>query len=631
MSQNILLSAIALFAPFLSIFIIGIFTRSNKTLSAIVAILAISVSTIITFILYFKNIYGVKAETYYFTWLITDYFNLKFGILFDSLTLGMMIVVCVVSLLVHIYSWGYMHGEKGLSRYYAWLSLFSWAMLLFVVSPTLLQAFFGWELVGAASFLLIGFWFYKPEAAAAAKKAFVMTRFGDFGFFVGLLILLVSFGNLDFGVLNQLGKSPAVSQSLLTISAILIFMGIMGKSAQFPLHAWLPDAMEGPTPVSALIHAATMVAAGIYLIARAFGFFSASPFAMEFIAVVGIITSFVAATIALVQNDVKKVMAYSTISQLGLMVSVLGAGGYKAGVFHLFSHAFFKALLFLCAGSLIHHFNTNDMWEMAEKGGVRKMKITLTTLIIGSLALAGIFPMAGFFSKDAIIVAFEQNHKEVFAYLTMLISFMTAYYTFRMIFVLLSPERAEHHHVEHSEEGHHGEHHGHDSPANMTIPLIILAIFSVFFGFVDTPLLGGYFDKFLLDKHEVEHLHWGVMIKSTIVALAGIGFAYYQFGGKSGRREGFAEKIGFVRSLLENKYYIDDFYFLLVRGVVIPFATILNWIDRKVINDTGVNGTGNIVIYSGKFFSKLMNGMLQRYLGTSVALIIFILFLWQLI
>ncbi len=630
MSQNILLTVLAVFAPFVSIFIIGILTRNHKMLSAFVAILAISLSTVITFYLYFSNMQGVKAETYYFTWLVTDYFSLKFGVLFDALSLGMMIVVCLVSLLVHIYSLGYMHGEKGLARFYAWLSLFSWAMLLFVISPTLLQAFFGWELVGAASFLLIGFWFHKPEAAAAAKKAFVMTRFGDFGFFVGLLILLVSFGNIDFGVLNQLGKSPAVNHSLLTACALLIFMGIMGKSAQFPLHAWLPDAMEGPTPVSALIHAATMVAAGIYLIARAFGFFSSSPFAMEFIAVVGIITSFVAATIALVQDDVKKVMAYSTISQLGLMVSVLGAGGYKAGVFHLFSHAFFKALLFLCAGSLIHHFNTNDMWEMAEKGGVRKMKITLTTLIIGSLALAGIFPMAGFFSKDAIIVAFEQNHKEAFAYLTMLISFMTAYYTFRMIFVLLSPEPAHHHENCHEEHGH-SEHHGHDSPYNMTIPLIILAVFSVFFGFLDTPMLGGYFDKFLLNKHEVEHLHWGVMVKSTIVAVAGIAFAYIQFAGKTGRREGFVEKVGFIKNLLVNKYYIDDFYFLLVRGFVIPFATVLNWIDRKIINDTGVNGTGNIVIYSGRFVSRLMNGMLQRYLGTSFAILIFILFLWQII
>lgn len=630
MSENIKLVAMAVFSPFLSLLFIAIVGRLSKKLSAFVAILAISISMILTIMLYAKNFYGTPAEeVYYFQWLITDYFTLKFGLLFDSLTLGMMFIVCTVSLLVHIYSIGYMHGDKGLARFYAWLSLFSWAMLVFVVSPTLLQAFFGWELVGAASFLLIGFWFHKPEAAAAAKKAFVMTRFGDFGFFVGLLLILVNLGNVDFGVLNQMGKNLGVTQTFVTATSLLIFMGIMGKSAQFPLHAWLPDAMEGPTPVSALIHAATMVAAGIYLIARAYGFFSASHFTMEFIATVGILTSFIAATIALVQNDVKKVMAYSTISQLGLMISVLGGGGYKAGVFHLFTHAFFKALLFLCAGSLIHHFNTNDMWEMAEKGGVRKMKITLTTLIIGALALAGVFPFAGFFSKDAIIVAFEQNGKEIFAYAVMAVSFLTAYYTFRMIFVLLSPEPEEK--EVHDHDSHGQPHHGHDSPANMTIPLIILAFFAVFVGFIDTPWLGGYFDKFLLKKDVVEHLHWGVMVKSTVVVLLGIGLAYYEFAGKRGRREGFAEKIGWLKALFVNKYYIDDFYYLVVRGLVLPFSTVLNWIDRKIINDTGVNGTGNLVLHAGRFLSMLMNGMLQRYLGTSVALLLLIVFLWQLI
>ncbi len=626
MSGNITLATWVVLCPFISLLVIGVLTRSYKKLSALVAIFAISVSTLLATILYIKNIYGVPQEIHYFEWLITDYFTLKFGILVDSLSMGMMMVVCIVSLLVHIYSWGYMEGEPGLSRYYAWLSLFSWAMLVFVVSPTLLQAFFGWELVGAASFLLIGFWYYKPEAAQAARKAFVMTRFGDFGFFAGLLILLVVVGNIDFNVLNMLGKNMGVTPKLITITALLIFMGIMGKSAQFPLHAWLPDAMEGPTPVSALIHAATMVAAGIYLIARAYGFFSASPFAMEFIAFVGILTSFIAATIALVQNDVKKVMAYSTISQLGLMVAALGAGGYKAGVFHLFSHAFFKALLFLCAGSLIHHFHTNDMWEMAEKGGVRNMKITITTLIIGALALSGCPPFAGFFSKDAILVAFETNEKHFFMYATLLISFLTTYYTFRMIFVLLSPEPKDKH--SHSKE-HHG--HGHDSPANMTIPLIILAVFSVFFGFIDTPLMSGYFDKFLMNKHEVEHLHWSVMIKSFIIFLAGISFAYVQFAGKTGYREGFAEKVGWIKALLINKYYVDDFYFVIVRGLIYPFASVLNWIDRKVINDTGVNGSGNLVIISGRFISGLMNGLLQRYIGTSLVILILLVFLWQLI
>jgi len=626
MSENITLATWVVLCPFISLLTIGVLTRSYKKLSALVAISAISVSTLLATILYIKNINGLTQEIHYFEWLITDYFTLKFGILVDSLSLGMMMVVCIVSLLVHIYSWGYMEGESGLSRYYAWLSLFSWAMLVFVVSPTLLQAFFGWELVGAASFLLIGFWYHKPEAAQAARKAFVMTRFGDFGFFAGLLILLVVVGNIDFNVLNLLGKNMGVTPKLITITALLIFMGIMGKSAQFPLHAWLPDAMEGPTPVSALIHAATMVAAGIYLIARAYGFFSASPFAMEFIAFVGILTSFIAATIALVQNDVKKVMAYSTISQLGLMVAALGAGGYKAGVFHLFSHAFFKALLFLCAGSLIHHFHTNDMWEMAEKGGVRNMKITITTLIVGALALSGCPPFAGFFSKDAILVAFETNEKHFFMYATLLIGFLTTYYTFRMIFVLLSPEPQNSH--KHGVE-HHG--HGHDSPANMTIPLIILAVFSVFFGFVDTPLMNGYFDKFLMNKHEVEHLHWSVMIKSFVVFLAGISFAYVQFAGKTGYREGFAEKIGFIKVLLVNKYYVDDFYFLIVRGLIYPFASILNWIDRKVINDTGVNGSGNLVIISGRFISGLMNGLLQRYIGTSLVILLLLVFLWQLI
>jgi NADH-quinone oxidoreductase subunit L len=643
MSDSIRLTLIAVFSPLAALFVIAVFTRTSRVASAAVSTASILVSLGCSLLLLAGSGHrGIAPVTESITWLTTDAFTLRFGILLDSLSAGMIFVVCVVSALVHIYSLSYMAGDKGLVRYYAWLSLFSWAMLFFVVSPTLLQAFFGWELVGAASFLLIGFWYVKPEAAQASRKAFVMTRFGDFGFMVAVILLLTTLGNVEFESLNRIANGPAMSPGFVTLCALLLFMGVMGKSAQFPLHTWLPDAMEGPTPVSALIHAATMVAAGIYLIARMYGFFSASALAMEVMAAVGITTALVGASIALVQDDVKKVMAYSTISQLGIMVCALGCGAYRPGVFHLFTHAFFKALLFLCAGSLIHHFGTNDMWEMAKKGGAKSMPVTGPTLIAGALALAGVVPFAGFFSKDAIVGALEMSSHGIYANLILLVGFVTAYYTFRMVFVLFVPAAggtAKTGAVSHGPKEDHGpdspdihdSHHGSDSPAPMTVPLLILAFFSVSAGFLDTPLLKGIFTTFLtMGAEEGESLHLAVMVKSTGVALFGIALAYLHFGRRRAARRGFLSRAPVLERIIANKYYLDDLYGLIVRGGLYPFAAVLNWIDRKVINDTGINGSGNLVVIAGRRISRQMNGLFQRYIVLTVfAVLAVIVYIWQ--
>jgi NADH-quinone oxidoreductase subunit L len=639
MSDPIRLTLIAVFSPLAALFVIAVFARTSRAASAAVSTASILVSLGCSLLLLAGSGHrGIAPVTADITWLATDAFTLRFGILLDSLSAGMIFVVCVVSALVHIYSLSYMAGDKGLARYYAWLSLFSWAMLFFVVSPTLLQAYFGWELVGAASFLLIGFWYAKPEAAQASRKAFVMTRFGDFGFMVAVLLLLTTLGNVDFESLNRIAKGSALAPGFVTLCALLVFMGVMGKSAQFPLHTWLPDAMEGPTPVSALIHAATMVAAGIYLIARMHGFFSASAFAMEVMAAVGMTTALVAASIALVQDDVKKIMAYSTISQLGIMVCALGCGAYRPGVFHLFTHAFFKALLFLCAGSLIHHFGTNDMWEMAKKGGARSMPVTGPTLIVGALALAGVAPFAGFFSKDAIVGVLEGSSHGIYASLILLVGFVTAYYTFRMVFVLFVPAPGKTEKAGAVSRGARGDHggdshesrHGADSPAAMTVPLLILAFFSASAGFLDTPLLKGIFTTFLtMGAEEGEPLHLAVMVKSTAVALAGIGLAYAHFGRRRAARRGFLSKVPAFEKIVANKYYLDDLYGLIVRGGLYPFAAVLNWIDRKVINDTGINGSGNLVVVAGRQISRQMNGLFQRYIVLTVfAVLAVVLYIW---
>ena len=414
------------------------------------------------------------------SWLVVGDLNIHLGLIVDSLTAVMLVVVTGVSLMVQIYSQGYMHGDPGYHRYYAWMSLFTASMLGVVMADNLLLVFVFWELVGLCSYLLIGFWFHRPAARNAATKAFVVTRLGDFGFLAAILVLFYNTGTFDIAELHSLAITGALAGTTLTWAAIGIFSGAVGKSAQFPLHVWLPDAMEGPTPVSALIHAATMVAAGIFLVARTFPLFEHSIEALTTVAIIGGFTALFAATMGLVMTDIKRVLAYSTISQLGYMMLGLGAGGIAIGIFHLFNHAFFKALLFLGAGSVNHATGTFDLRLM---GGLRKvMPWTYATFLIASLSIAGIWPLAGFWSKDEILASSLANQPILF-YLAMLTVFMTAFYMFRVVFLTFGGEYRGG-----GSEAHSGK--PHESPSVMVIPMAILAILAVVYGWLN--VTGGF-------------------------------------------------------------------------------------------------------------------------------------------
>ncbi|MDO8489582.1 MAG: NADH-quinone oxidoreductase subunit L, partial [Candidatus Omnitrophota bacterium] len=443
--------------------IISLFIRRSDRIAAAISVLSILFSLLSSAIIFFTIISAPANYEYKIPWLnlLAD-FKIEVGVLLNPISAVMLLVVCLVSLLVQVYSIGYMKADAGFRKYYAFLSLFSFSMLGLVIANNFLQMYIFWELVGLSSYLLIGHWYHKLAAANAAKKAFIVTRFGDFGFLIAILILATKTGTFNFLQLEHIFSQGLLSQATITMVALLMFAGAVGKSAQFPLHVWLPDAMEGPTPVSALIHAATMVAAGVYLVARAYFIFSMSATALFVIAVIGAFTAFFAGSIALVQDDIKKVLAYSTVSQLGYMMLGLGVGAFTAGFFHLITHASFKALLFLGAGSVIHAMGTNDIWKMG--GLYKKMKVTTLTFLIGGLALAGIFPTSGYFSKDAILIqVFNSGHYFLFAMAIVTVGF-TAFYVARLFFVVfLSTDKF-------------GTNHPQESPAVMCVPLIILAI-----------------------------------------------------------------------------------------------------------------------------------------------------------
>ena len=422
----------------------------------------------------------------------------------------MLTIVAVVACLVQIYSLGYMAGDPGYSRYYAFQSLFAWAMMNNVIAGSMLQLFVFWELVGLASYFLIGFYYEKWSASQAGKKAFVMNRVGDVGFFLGLILLLIGFGNLGIPELNHAASANGLPQNLITLSALLIFCGVVGKSAQFPLLTWLPDAMEGPTPVSALLHSATMVAAGVYMFSRIFPFFAASPDAMAVALAIGTITMLLSSTMAMVTYDLKQVWAYSTISQLGFMVMALSAGGYFAGVFHLTTHAGFKSLLFLCSGIFIHEFHTNDMRIIGKQGG-RRLTIPMVCITVGALALSGVFPFSGFFSKEAILGILAAQPNKIWLAAGLFGAVLTAYYSFRLIFFILFPKDGieEKHHDEHADASHEheGEHHGYIFWA-MAIPVMILATVTLVLGFVEHPIehfLLGHSVQAHAAQHAAEH------------------------------------------------------------------------------------------------------------------------------
>jgi len=522
--------------------------------------------------------------TYTFHWLTVGSRTFQVGYQVTHLNALMMVVVSLVSVLVLLFSKGYMHKDERFSVFYQYLNLFVFSMLGLVVSPNLLQLYVFWELVGVCSYLLVGFWYFKPEAALAAKKSFIVTRIGDVGLFTGIILLFLSAGSFDYHTIFQaagahkLGLSWISNNGLITLSAILIFIGAVGKSAQFPLHVWLPDAMEGPTPVSALIHAATMVAAGVYLVARMYPLFALSPTALSTVAWIGGITALMASLIALTQRDIKRVIAYSTISQLGYMMMALGVGGYVYGVFHLMTHAFFKALLFLAAGSVIHAVDTQDLFEM---GGLsKKLPVTTWTFLAGALALAGIVPFAGFWSKDDILVVTLQSGHTVLYVFGLVAAFATAFYIFRVFFLTFTGEPRVMEKYNHAHEG----------SWVMTLPLVVLAVLATVAGFFNSPLNGYGLEKYLFGDSSTGTigttvaLNVGMMAVSVVVGLLGIALAALLYWRKLADPARLAQRMGFLYQLSFRKFYLDELYYAMVVSTGKFVAAVVDFVDRYLID-----------------------------------------------
>ncbi|MEE8576601.1 MAG: NADH-quinone oxidoreductase subunit L [candidate division Zixibacteria bacterium] len=635
MTQHAYLIALA---PLLSFVMIIFFLRWKEKLAAGWSIASILASWCMSVVVLIETI-GRHGEAYENFFYITafDSINFELGILIDPLTAVMLIVVTTVASCVHIYSLGYMHGDPRFSRFFSYLSLFCFSMLGLVLANNFFMIFIFWELVGLTSYLLISFWFEKKSAADAGKKAFLTTRIGDLGFIVGLLLIATYAGTFNYGAIFEKVGAGAIPSPVLIAASIFIFCGAVGKSAQFPLHVWLPDAMEGPTPVSALIHAATMVVAGVYLVARGMALYVGAPEAAMVVAIIGMATSFLAASIALVQNDIKRVLAYSTVSQLGYMIMALGLYGYDvgmdpsahspgfyAGTFHLMTHAFFKGLLFLGAGSIIHAVHTNDLQDMG--GLLGKMRITSITFIIASLSIAGVPPLAGFWSKDEIVAT--TSHHPVFMFFTLLIAFMTAFYMFRLCFLAFFGQPRDQKRYDHA----------HESPKVMTMPLVFLAVLSVCAGWVGIPGLHG-FGAFVFSGQPY-HVgwHWDNIIISTLVGLSGITFAYLMYCRKVISADRMAERFRPIYTLLYNKWYFDEIYqFIFINPIMAVarfmwtfdarvvdglvngsawFTMVLSdvkmWFDKWII-DGIVNGSGWIVSQASGLMRFLQTGAVQFY------------------
>ena len=588
---------------------------------------------------------GARFNETLYTWMTVGNLKMEVGFLIDGLSAMMMCVVTFVSLMVHIYTIGYMKDDAGYNRFFAYISLFTFSMLMLVMSNNMLQLFFGWEAVGLVSYLLIGFWFNKPSAIFANMKAFLMNRVGDFGFILGIALIAAYAGTLNYGEAfakaDDLSKLtfPGTGWMLITVICICLFIGAMGKSAQFPLHVWLPDSMEGPTPISALIHAATMVTAGIFMVARMSPLFELSDTALSFIMVIGAITALFMGFLGMIQNDIKRVIAYSTLSQLGYMTVALGASAYSVAVFHLMTHAFFKALLFLGAGSVIigMHHNQDIRWM----GGVRKyMPITWITFLLGSLALIGTPFFSGFYSKDSIIEAVAESHLwgSGFAYFAVLAGvFVTAFYSFRLYFMVFHgkeryDQNPEVHHDAHNDHGHHGEHHEpHESPWVVTLPLILLAIPSVIIGFITIePMLFGDFFKdaiFVnLERHPameelaamfhgpVQMAMHGLSAPPFWLALAGVVLAYYMYMVNPALPTAIKRNLDPVYKLLENKYYLDWFNENVIARGMRGLGTMFWKVgDQMLIDGALVNGSWKLVGWVSSMVRRLQSGYIYHY------------------
>ncbi len=600
--DTLTLALLATLSPLPAFFIALVFLRSQPRLAQLVAIAGCALTLVGSAGLLAQG----PVEPLRFLWFSSGQINLQFGFLFDGISLVFGVAVSLITLCVMVYSLSYMAHDPSKSRYFAMLSLFAWAMLSFVYAVDLLQAFIFWELVGLASFFLIGFWYEKPEASAAARKAFLMTRIGDVGLFIGILMILPLTNNFDLPTLlnPESGLVKLAAPAALSTITLLIFMGIVGKSAQFPLHTWLPDAMEGPTPVSALLHSATMVAAGVYLMARLHPLFMAAPDTLYIILCIAAFTALLAATIAMVERDIKKVFAYSSISQLGFMLMGLAAGSLFAGVFHLITHAVFKALLFLCSGVYIHHFETNDLEEIGRRGG-RRLRATTLALAVGAGALAGVPPLAGFFSKEEIFAALGHDGATLFSIAALFAAFLTAYYTARMLFLVVLPAAIE-------EETHDAQH-GPAQPIAMLAPILLLALGALALGFVGTRLAA------MLGVTPAHH-EIASMLPAIGVVLLGILIAYIDYGRPQAARRGFISYVPALQTLFENRWYIDEFYRAVFVRLNDALSALFYGIEKRFF-DAGFDGFGSSALKAGNSASRLQNGWVQLYAGATVVLI----------
>ena len=604
---------------------------------------------------------GARFNETLYTWMVVGKLKMEIGFLIDGMTAMMMCVVTFVSLMVHIYTIGYMEEDEGYNRFFAYISLFTFSMLMLVMSNNFLQLFFGWEAVGLVSYLLIGFWFNKPTAIFANMKAFLVNRVGDFGFILGIGLIAAYTGSLNYTEVFAQSQTlvaqslPGTSWSLVTVVCICLFIGAMGKSAQFPLHVWLPDSMEGPTPISALIHAATMVTAGIFMVSRMSALFELSDTALNLVLVVGAITALFMGFLGIIQNDIKRVVAYSTLSQLGYMTVALGASAYSVALFHLMTHAFFKALLFLGAGSVIMgmHHNQDIRWM----GGVRKyMPITWITSLLGSLALIGTPLFSGFYSKDSIIEAVAESHLPAAGFASFAVMagvFVTAFYSFRMYFLVFHgtprfDQNPDQHHGDHG-HGHHHDHAPHESPWVVTLPLVLLAIPSVLIGYLTIePLL---FGGFLSDAihvnaqthhamHDLEEAFHGPLAMAVhaltslpfVLAFAGVATAWYMYLVNPALPRAIGAALRPVVLVLENKYYLDWFNEnVLARGARALGTAFWQGGDRRVIDGFVVNGSWKVVAGLAAWVRRAQSGYLYHYaLVMALGLFALLTFaLWQ--
>ena len=637
------------FAPLLGAIIAGFFGRAiGRTASHRITIGLMMVSCIGSFMVLYDVMNGYRFNGSLYTWMISDGIRFEVGFLIDALSAMMMVVVTFVSLMVHIYTIGYMREDPGYSRFFSYISLFTFAMLMLVMSNNFLQLFFGWEAVGLVSYLLIGFWYTRPTAIYANLKAFLVNRVGDFGFILGIGLVLAYFGSMDYAEVfnrapNMAGKTVEIFSGtpwmLMTVICILLFIGAMGKSAQFPLHVWLPDSMEGPTPISALIHAATMVTAGIFMVARMSPLFEMSETALSFVLVIGAITALFMGFLGIVQNDIKRVVAYSTLSQLGYMTVALGASAYQVAIFHLMTHAFFKALLFLAAGSVIMGMHHDQ--DIRNMGGLRKyMKITWLTSLVGSLALIGTPFLSGFYSKDSIIeaVGMSEIPGSGFAHFAVLAGvFVTAFYSFRMYFLVFhGKERFGHGDAHHD---HHDDHHGHggtphESPWVVTLPLVALAIPSLLIGFFAiAPLeFGGFFDGAIriAPQHKAmeemaKEFHGPVAMAvhslSTLplwLAITGVALSWFFYLKRPDIPRKIKLTFSAVHRLLENKYGFDAFNDWFFAGGARGLGRGLWRIGDVGILDGLVNGAAKLVGWIASWVRRYQTGFIYHYAFTMI-------------